>query len=87
VITFQGVFSRVEKPSDDINSRLFFMNKKEGGNILIQEYRPDDFNEGHRVPGPKRWKNIRFQGPQTGYYPVLLLRINITAQLLININF
>jgi hypothetical protein len=24
----QGVFSRMEKPSDDINSRLFLMNKK-----------------------------------------------------------
>jgi hypothetical protein len=50
-------------------------------------YRPKDFNEGHQVPGPKRLKNIRFQGPQTGYYPVLLLRINIIAQMLININF
>jgi hypothetical protein len=28
MITYQGVFSRVEKPSDDINSPLFLMNKK-----------------------------------------------------------
>ena len=28
LIIYQGVFSRVEKPSDDINSRLFLMNKK-----------------------------------------------------------
>ncbi len=29
LLTYQGVFSRVEKPSDDINNRLFFMSKKE----------------------------------------------------------
>jgi hypothetical protein len=29
LITYQGVFSRVEKPSDDVNSSLFLMNKKE----------------------------------------------------------
>jgi hypothetical protein len=28
LITYQGVFSRVEKPFDDINSSLFLMNKK-----------------------------------------------------------
>jgi hypothetical protein len=28
LITYQGIFLRVEKPSDDINSRLFLMNKK-----------------------------------------------------------
>jgi hypothetical protein len=28
LITYQGVFSRVDKPSDDINTNLFLMDKK-----------------------------------------------------------
>jgi hypothetical protein len=28
LITYLGVFSRVDKPSDDINTNLFLMNKK-----------------------------------------------------------
>jgi hypothetical protein len=34
LITYKGVFSRVEKPSDDINRSLFLMNKK-GLKVLV----------------------------------------------------
>jgi hypothetical protein len=36
LLSAKGVFSRVKKPSDDINSRLFFMNKKGLKLLLIR---------------------------------------------------
>ncbi len=44
LIMYQSVFSRVEKPSDDVNNRLFLMNKK---GLILAEFRETILLWGH----------------------------------------